>query len=243
VSTEELQFLRRVHDGLLVGAFEQWAPFKHRSLALAGDEKRLADFVTGRLFMPGRLTLSVIGTEQEIPPLAWTVIRSVARPRILVFENSGPSDLAIRLLREIPHPAWDVVAYGAGKPFGSAIVRLTSLQPETISYVGDLDPDGVAIARAADRNARTCGLPAVVPAAGFHEAMFADARRLGAPDGWLPDSARAARIRRLAGTGTGEWLPPEVLADFARIAALGHRIPEEVFDPMTLKPLLAAHDR
>ncbi len=70
--------------------------------------------------------------------------------------------------------------------------------------------------------------------------MLDDARRLGAPDGWRTDETRAARIRRLSATVASDWLRVEEVADFARIAALGHRIPEEVFGPMTLKALLAA---
>ena len=239
LSEDEVVFLRRVHERLVGGTFARWAPLRHRSLVLTGNEKRLAALLTGRLFAPGRLTLELLGTEPDIPPLAWTIIRHVEQPRVLVFENSGPCDLAVRILTESARGAWDVVVYGGGRPFSSAVMRLRTLSPSAIAYVGDLDPYGVAIAQAADQAAQRCGLPRVVPAPGFHAAMIAAAIELGVPDGWLPDEERAARIRQIAAnSSTTTWLPASVLPDFTRIAQRGHRIPEEVFGPTNIEPLL-----
>ena len=241
LNADEVTFLRRVHTGLVQGAFVMPAPFKHRSLALTGDEKRLAQLVKGKLFDAGRLTLDLIGVQRELPPLAWTVVREVPHPRVLAFENAGPSDLAVRLLSAMPVPTWDVVAYGAGKPFASSVERLTALAPAVLAYVGDLDPDGVAIATAAATTARLVRLPRLVPAPGFHSAMLRAAAALNAPDGWLPDVDKQTRIRSLMTTGSDlAWLPPDVALALRRIALIGRRIPEEALSPSDMAALLAS---
>jgi hypothetical protein len=45
----QVEFLRRVHEGLVNGTFREPAPLKYRSLQLTGDEKMLASFATTSL--------------------------------------------------------------------------------------------------------------------------------------------------------------------------------------------------
>src|SRR5258706_1466310 len=60
LSSEQEQFLYRVHEGLVCGEFDQPAPFKYRSLKLTGHEKTLGHLIQTVLFGPGRLTLDLL---------------------------------------------------------------------------------------------------------------------------------------------------------------------------------------
>lgn len=238
VTAEEYRFLRRVHEGLVQNAFGTPAPFKHRSLALTGHEKRLGDLVTGRLFGRGRLTLELIGAVREVPPLAWTVVRPSAAPRVLVFENAGPSDLAIALLAELNNAAYDVVAFGGGRTFPVAVRRLAALHPSSIAYVGDLDRDGLTIAADAATAARAATLPPVVPAPGVHAAMLEAASRLGLPTGWPINESKRTQPKTPVPPQLIAWLPPSVRSEAGRVLDASCRIPEEALSPDSMRAVL-----
>jgi hypothetical protein len=241
LTEDEARFLRAVHAGLVAGDFDTLAPLKHRSLVLTGDEKRLGDLASGRLFASGRLTLELLGAEREIPPLAWTVVAAAPSPRILVFENAGPSDLAVALLCAMPVPSYHVVVFGGGRPFPSSLVRLIALRPREIAYVGDLDADGVAIAAAAAQASAAAGLPVVRPATGFHAAMLAGAAQLGRPDGWRMEDAGTERGRDPRSVhACAQWLPADVSTMVTHVIESGHRIPEEVLSPAAMRAVLNA---
>ena len=241
LNAEEASFLRRVHDGLVAGSFATPAPLKHRSLALTGYEKRLGDLTGGRLFGPGKLSLALLGAEREVPPLAWTVIRPAVAPRVLVFENAGPSDLAVALLQAMAVPSYDVVVFGGGKPFPSSVVRLVTLRPSVIAYVGDLDPEGLAIATSATVTTAVADLPTLIPAPRMHAAMLAGAHALGHPDGWPIDEKKVAGRRSGPNArAMSEWLSGDVRAAVIRIVAQGRRIPEEVLSPQAMNVVLCA---
>lgn len=240
VTAEEYRFLRRVHEGLVQNAFRTAAPFKHRSLALTGHEKRLGDLVTGRLFEQGRLTLELIGAVREVPPLAWTVVRPSTAPRILVFENAGPSDLAIALLAQVNNAAYDIVAFGGGRTFPVAVRRLAALNPSSIAYVGDLDFDGLAIAEAAAAAADVAALPPVVPAQGIHAAMLHAASRLGSPTGWPVNERKRVQSVARVPRQVFAWLPSSIRVEAARVVNAGHRIPEEALSPDSMRDVLRA---
>src|SRR5262249_34473046 len=74
LSTQQVEFLRRVHDGLVSGMFLEPAPLKYRSLQLTGDEKMLASLATTSLFEPSRLTLDLLACLPDALPLAWEAV-------------------------------------------------------------------------------------------------------------------------------------------------------------------------
>ena len=171
LTAEHERFLRRVHEGLVRGEFVRSALLKHRSLTLAGHEKRLGEWLKGStLFGPGRLTMELLNCLDDVPPLAWEKIND--KPTILIFENSGPFQVAWRELQSLPVSPYGLVAYGSGRAFQRSIKHLKNLRhPLTrIHYVGDLDRPGLAIARGASAAAEAVGLPAVEPAPGYNTA-------------------------------------------------------------------------
>jgi hypothetical protein len=258
----DVTFLRGVHEGLVRDAFAEIVPIRHRSLQLTGDEKRLEKLMYGSLFQPGRLTTKLLGCEPELPPLSWvTVGRS---PRVLVFENAGPFDLATRLLREMEQPPYGTVAYGAGLSFITSVARLARLQvlPSEIAYAGDLDRNGLRIPVLAEPSAIEVGLPAPTPASGIHEAMLEGAAAFGQADGWparkgdgaddrrpddhsTPDdpaiTARGGSARD-TGRDVGDetllaFLPTPLRTQVRSIWTAGRRVPEEVLAPEALRLL------
>lgn len=245
----EIPFLRRVHEGLVQGAFTEVVPIRHRSLQLTGDEKRLEKLLGGSLFQPGRLSLSLLGCEPELPPLAWVTVGS--SPRVIVFENSGPFDLATRVLQGMVDPPYGTVVYGAGMGFVTSVARLARLQvrPTEIAYVGDLDRNGLRIPTLASTQATAAGLPAPVAPPGLHQAMLDGACALGQPGGWAtkgqegdvtgPKVMEASDSSRMevADEALLAFLPPDLRPMVQAMWAHGHRIPEEVLSPEALRHL------
>ena len=52
LSGQQVEFLRRVHDGFVNGSFREAVPLKYRSLQLTGDEKMLEALASTSLFSP-----------------------------------------------------------------------------------------------------------------------------------------------------------------------------------------------
>ncbi len=186
---------------------EPVVPVGERSLAIFGDEKRLARLARGdRLFGPGRLSMELLRARAFAPPF---VFRHVGPgPVVLVVENLATYHSVLATLP--PGSPIGVVVFGSGANFVASVAYLAELpddaaisQPLTdVHYFGDLDRQGLAIPLAADRAAREAGLPPVRPAHGLwellldhgirhpHEAVReADALRVTA---WLPRHLRAA---------------------------------------------------
>jgi Wadjet protein JetD, C-terminal len=159
-----------------------------------------------------------------------------------VFENAGPSDLAVMLLHDLADRnthAYDAVVFGGGRTFPVAVSRLQALPRSSIAYVGDLDADGLAIATAANAATRLAGLPSVDPASGAHAAMLAAAAHLESPTGGpLTDRKRTSSGQRETPPGI-EWLPGDVRERVATILLDGRRIPEEALSPEAMRTILA----
>lgn len=227
LSNQQVEFLRRVHEGLVNGAFREPAPLKYRSLQLTGDEKMLASLATTSLFGHSRLTLDLLGCLPDALPLAWEAVGDGGR--MVIFENAGPFAVARRVLTDLPTRPYDLVAYGGGRAVVAALghVKTIERRVDSIHYVGDLDHAGLDIAWAVRRRAEDLGLPAVRPADELHRQMLLAAEAFGQPQGW-PAQERLADLHR---SGVLEVLTSDVRGPVEALLCAGCRIPEEVLGP------------
>lgn len=231
LSRQQVEFLRRVHDGFVNGAFREPAPLKYRSLQLTGDEKALASLATTSLFGTGRLTLELLACLPDALPLAWEAVGDGGR--MVIFENAGPFAVARRVLTGTKFRPYDVVAYGGGRSVLASLGHVKTMERsiKTIHYVGDLDYAGLDIASVAQKCSRDLGLPDILPADELHRQMILTAEVFGYPQGW-PSKERFSdsEIQRVLGA-----LVPERRPQVASILQAGRRIPEEILGPNELR--------
>lgn len=231
LSRQQVEFLRRVHEGFVNGTFGEQAPLKYRSLQLTGDEKMLASLATTSLFGPGRLALDLLACLPDALPLAWEAVGDGGR--MVIFENAGPFAVARRVLSEMKQRPYDLIAYGGGRSVIAALGHIKTIdrRVESIHYVGDLDDDGLDIAWGARRCAKGQGLPSVAPASELHRQMLLAAESFGHPKGW-PARRRLSDAERAKGL---DMLPLDVRRQVEVVLKSGHRIPEEVLGPEELR--------
>lgn len=224
LSVQQVEFLRRVHDGLVNGTFREPAPLKYRSLQLTGDEKTLASIATTSLFGPSRLTLELLACLPDALPLAWEPVGDGGR--MVIFENAGPFAVARRVLNGMKPRRYDLIAYGGGRSILAALGHIKTIDRsvESIHYVGDLDHAGLEIALGAGRRAKDLGLPAVLPASELHRQMLLAAESFGHPQGW-PAQERYTDVDR---PRILDVLSPDVRGEVEAILKASRRIPEEV---------------
>jgi hypothetical protein len=231
LSTQQVEFLRRVHDAFVNGVFRDPAPLKYRSLQLTGDEKMLTSLATTSLFGPSRLTLELLACLPDALPLAWEAVGDGGR--MVIFENAGPFAVARRILVEMKSRPYDLIAYGGGRSVLAALGHIKTIDRtvESIHYVGDLDHAGLDIAWSAQLCAKELGLPAVALAGELHRQMLLAAESFGHPQGWPAQERFASddRIRIL------DALSPNVRGQVDAILKAGRRIPEEVLGPDELR--------
>jgi hypothetical protein len=231
LSSQQVEFLRRVHEGLVNGTFRESAPLKYRSLQLTGDEKMLASLATTSLFGPSRLTLELLACLPDALPLAWEAVGE--RDRMVIFENAGPFAVARRVLRELGTRPYDLIAYGGGRSVLAALGHIKTIERRvgSIHYVGDLDHAGLDIAWSARHCCQELGLPTLQPASELHMRMLSAAEAFGHPVGWPAQESftQASRERIL------EVLAPEARERVGAILSSGRRIPEEVLGPDELR--------
>lgn len=227
LSTHQVEFLRRVHDGFVNGMFREPAPLKYRSLQLTGNEKMLASLATTSLFGPSRLGLEQLACLPDALPLAWEAVGD--GDRMLIFENAGPFAVARRILAELKARPYDLVAYGGGRSLLAALGHLKTIERsvQSIHYVGDLDHAGLDIARAARTCARELGLPPLLPADELHRQMLVAAEAFGHSLGWparerFSDSEREMVL---------DVISPSLRSQIHELLRAGRRIPEEVLGP------------
>jgi hypothetical protein len=231
LSTQQVEFLRRVHEGFVNGMFHEPAPLKYRSLQLTGAEKMLASLATTSLFGPARLTLELLACLPDALPLAWEAVGDGGR--MVIFENADPFAVARRVLAEMQPRPYDLIAYGGGRSVLAALGHIKTIERavESIHYVGDLDDPGLDIAWGARRRAQEMGLPAVVPASELHRQMLSAAETFGHPQGW-PAPERIADADR---TRILDVLSSDVRNQVEVVLKAGRRIPEEVLGPDELR--------
>jgi hypothetical protein len=235
LTTEQVAFLRRVHQGLVDGWFETPAPLRYRSLQLTYDDKRLEDYMKSPvLFGAGRLSPDLLAFYTPVLPLAWE--RVGPGGHVLAFENKEPFYVARSVLAGMSRPPFGMVAYGGGNEFPHSVTHLATIdcRIESLNYVGDLDGAGLAIAIRARARALGAGLPELRAAPGFHRMMLNAAARFGRPDGWPPRRASVAFDR------AATHLPPEVREDVLGLIANERRISEEVLGPIEMAQALGA---
>jgi len=231
LSAQQIEFLRRVHEGLVNGMFREPAPLKYRSLQLTGDEKSLASLATTALFGDGRLTFEMLACMPDAVPLAWEAVGEGGR--MVIFENAGPFAVARRVLSELMPRPYDVVAYGGGRTIVAALGHIGTLERriESIRYVGDLDHAGLDIAWHVRARARALRLPRVASATELHVQMLSAAETFNHPRGWRTTERFTemdrARILDVLESGVRNQVEAVLLA--------GGRIPEEVLGPRELR--------
>jgi hypothetical protein len=231
LSMQQIEFLRRVHEGFVNGMFHEPAPLKYRSLQLTGDEKMLASLATTSLFGLSRLTFELLACLPDALPLAWEAVGDGGR--MLIFENAGPFAVARLVLSELKERPYDLIAYGGGRSVLAALGHIKTIEPrvESIHYVGDLDAAGLGIARAARECGRVLSLPAVLPATELHRQMLLAADAFGCPQGWSAQGRCSdAERRRVL-----DVLAPDVRVRVEDLLQAGRRIPEEVLGPRELR--------
>jgi len=236
LTTDQVSFLHRVHEGIVEGAFTEPASFKYRSLQLTGDEKRLGTLVKSQLFQPGRLTLAAIGCEPDMLPLTWETISG--RRNMVIFENAGAYMVGLRVLRSLPDPPYGKVAYGSGFDVLKAVgyLRAVELEIEGIDYVGDMDLKGLEIALSLRKVTERLGLPPLRPATPLHHAMLRSATELGAPDGWpAAKSSTKPTLKDLV-----RFIDASLQDRVQFVLAKGRRIPEEVLGHAEMREALVA---
>jgi len=231
LSAQQIEFLRRVHEGLVNGTFRELVPLKYRSLQLTGDEKMLASLETTSLFGDSRLTLEMLACLPDALPLAWEAVGEGGR--MVIFENAGPFAVARRVLGELKVRPYDLIAYGGGRSVLAALDYIKTLERrvESIHYVGDLDHAGLDIAWVARRRAKELGLPALAPASELHRQMLSAAEAFGHPKGWpAQERFTDGELQRVL-----EVLAPEARNQVELVLQAGRRIPEEVLGPDELR--------
>lgn len=235
VSARQTEFLLRVNQGLKEGWFENLESLKYRSLQLTGDEKRLTKFTKTKLFGEGRLTLAMLGCEQEVLPIAYQ--RFGPQPTMLLFENAAPFISARNLLKEHDRSAFGCIAYGAGKQVVKSIAYLPTIEPQigTVYYVGDLDAEGIQIL--SDCKCSSAEVK-IQPATHFHQAMIVSAEELGAPNGWPMKENQPRQVANSVLNVLDQSVRPAT----ERLIEAGHRIPEEVLSRYALQQLVLAID-
>lgn len=229
-SSRRLDCLRTINEWLK-GApnLRLTIPIKERSLEIFHDEKKLDRLrAGGQDLFSGRLTLASLGCR--------------VCPMPLPFEMGPPSALGRPILVLENHDTWSsfcawnkaaarysCIAYaGGGHRKGLSYDEgfldelLSRAQSSELSYFGDLDPVGLAIAAGisrlrADRNA----MP-LTPAAELY--------------GWLIERGvrRPLRSRQRADVKDVLWLPERLRAAVAELFAAELRVPQESLGTLAL---------
>jgi Protein of unknown function C-terminus (DUF2399) len=226
LSTQQVSFLRRVHEGFVRGDFHERVPLKYRSLQLTGDEKLLASLSKTSLFGEPRLTLEMLGCLPDSLPIAWESLGHGGR--MIIFENAGPFAVARGVLSQLSKRPYDLVAYGGGRSVIAAVDYINTIEQtvETIHYVGDLDYAGLDIAWSLRECAERRQLP-VIPASELHAQMVSAAEAFGSPNGWPWEGRSIDLVHK----PILEFLAADLRPRVGDILRVGRRIPEEVLGP------------
>lgn len=236
-------FLERVNLGFKEKWFLTTATPKYRSIELTGDEKRLKKLLKTVLFQKGRLTSESLNMTSENMPFVYTILS--VQPTALVFENTEPYYLALKILQNMEQPPYGMIIFGGGSNFLNTVPSFKDVQESLeyqkiiavplrhIEYVGDLDWAGLKIAWDAAEKAKTLHLPPIIPATGIHQAMLDGLQR---PKILQPDGFPIGKKQNVTPEAL-QWLPETLCDQVQRILELGNRVPEEMLTEEVLARL------
>ena len=217
---DETRLLLAVNRLAFAGGPARVVPMAERSLELLGNEKALDGLTRGRLFEDGRLTFETIGAIKTPPPFTW--VRVGPGPVLLVVENAA-TFFSLANLAPADSPI-GFVAYGGGNAFPATVEFIRDLPAlanhggliTDVRYFGDLDAEGLDVARRADEAARRADLPAVLPVVGLYARLL----RAG------PTQADA-QVAPDRAAGLVEWLPVSLRREAYGHLVEGRRLAQE----------------
>lgn len=200
-------------------------PHRERSLLLFGDEKRLDRLLRSRLFLPGHLSLDLLDAYWAAPPLAFADTGGTGP--VVVSENAASWHTLVTVLRGRAR----AVAYGAGGAFAQGVAWLASIADlHTVLYIGDLDPEGVAIPQRAATAAELAGVPTPQPHVPLWRALV---------DLAVVHGQRATPVPTEVASELCSWFAPneELAKDVQRLLEEGVRVPQEALSAAVLDRL------
>jgi hypothetical protein len=214
-TANQLILLRGVQEFLRNDAARLDVPAQERSLELTGDEKLLFTMLNGRLFdcsTEERLSLGLL--RSRIVPTPQLPHEVGAGPVTLIVENIATYH---SLACELP-PDGEVgrVVLGRGNDLGSVLTGLAAVPPCELRYFGDLDVEGLRIARRGAASAAVLGLPELRPAARLYALLVEHGH---------PQPAKARTIADLPALVA--WLPESVRGPVGDMFAAGRRLAQE----------------
>ncbi len=183
------------------------------------------------LFGPGKLSLELLGCDEEVLPLA--TVRLSTEPVMLLFENAASYMVARAVLQQSPAKGIGWLGYGAGNQVIKSVGYFSMIEPrlQKILYVGDLDGEGIQIASMVSHASKE--VP-VLPATRLHLAMFEAAASLGAPNGWPVKDDKPSGCYEIA----FKFLDEDVRGRATQLVTSGRRIPEEVVSHSVMRQVL-----
>lgn len=194
-----------------------WADVAERSYEILRDEKALSSRPGGeKLWGKGRLSLELLRCRRTATPLTWEPVSDVVADEgtVVCVENHATFRTLLRAARDFDIGGWAAVAWVQGRNT-APLASLGDLpfQVVAMEYLGDLDVDGLEIARTACEVARAAGVPAG-PCAWLWELLVAQPSRRG---GSVPADVDA----------TVSWLPASVRTASRALLTAGRKIPQE----------------
>jgi hypothetical protein len=191
----------------LLGQVNQWVhtnrdpsvvPMRERSLEIFGNEKTLDRLTLTNFFGPGRLTLDLLRCRRVAP--RFTTEEVGGGDLLLIAENSDSFDSLTEVLKTSAHHNVGLVGWGAGTAFEASVLSISRLTRPVreVAYFGDLDEKGLQAPHNAAALAAQQNLPAVRPAIGLYEALFARAR---------PQSGQRRTSPTVATSSRPGWIP------------------------------------
>lgn len=219
LSAAQREVVERVSDWLrsVDGSNVAWVDVAERSYEILGHEKALSSRPGGeKLWGEGRLSWELLRCRRTATPLTWEPVGDVVVDggTVVCVENHATFRTLLRAARELNVGGWVAVAWVQGRNT-APLASLSDLpfRVDAMEYLGDLDADGLAIARAACQAAEAAGVPA-------------------GPCGWLWDLL-VVQPSRAGGSAPADvdvtvaWLPEQVRADARALLAAGRMIPQE----------------
>jgi len=187
-------------------------PARLRSAEIFDDEKFLDDFMRTELFGEGRLSLELLRATRPAPPMA--MCRVGPGPDVLVVENADPF-WALAGVLSGSGSSIGRLGWGAGRQVEQTVTSIWSWDGDlgNVLYWGDLDTDGVRMARNAASVVAAAGLGPLRPHRGL----------------WLATAAlRATSAGSDMWTGVdGMWLGDDLWEATALVRSAGGRVAQE----------------